>query len=156
MSGTKVTAHSRATLSSPCIEYISVQKHAIQTNGNEKKPKLPSPFARGPYLIHPSLDRPHSPPQTASRSNQPCCHNIHFPDRQTDRPTDRQTDRWDRRQLCTKSAFVYQERLRSRSMDSGRRPKNSRWIFIRFEWGTNRLRTGEELICIVKSLGFGL
>jgi len=28
-----------------------------------------------PHLIHPSPERPHSPPQTASRSNQPFCHN---------------------------------------------------------------------------------
>jgi len=43
-----------------------------------------------PYLIHPSLDWPHSPPQTASRSNQPFCHNTLC--RLTDRPNDWQTD----------------------------------------------------------------
>jgi len=33
------------------------------------------PFRRSPpHLIHPSLDRPHSLPQTASGSNQPFCH----------------------------------------------------------------------------------
>jgi len=35
-----------------------------------------------PHLILPSLDRPHSPPQTASRYNQPFCHSTC--DRQTD------------------------------------------------------------------------
>jgi len=38
--------------------------------------------------IHPSLDQPHSPPQTASGSSQPFCHNTLC--RQTDRLTDRQ------------------------------------------------------------------
>jgi len=39
-----------------------------------------------PRLIHPSLDLLHSPPQTASRSNQPFYHNSLAG--QTDRPTD--------------------------------------------------------------------
>jgi len=34
------------------------------------------------HLIHPSLDRPHSPTQTASRSNEPFCHSTSS--RQTD------------------------------------------------------------------------
>jgi len=38
------------------------------------------------YLIHLSLDRPYSPFQTASGSNQPFCHSTLS--RQTDRPTD--------------------------------------------------------------------
>ena len=37
-----------------------------------------------PNLIHPYRARPHSPPQTASGSNQPCCHCSHV-----------RTDRWD-------------------------------------------------------------
>jgi len=62
-------------------------------------PKLLFPLRRSlPHLIHPSLDRLYSPPQTASRSNQPFCHST--PSGQTDSPTDRQTD-W--RQVCTKS-----------------------------------------------------
>jgi len=44
----------------------------------------PFPFDdHHPYLIHPSLDRQHSPPQTASGRNQPFCHNTLS--RQTDR-----------------------------------------------------------------------
>ena len=43
-----------------------------------------------PHLIHPSLDRPHSPTRTASGSYQPFCHNTLRTDRQTD--TDRPTD----------------------------------------------------------------
>jgi len=55
-------------------------------------PNLSLPFRRSPPdLIHPSLDRPHSPSQkTASGSNQPFCHSaLSGP---ADRLTDRQTD----------------------------------------------------------------
>jgi len=48
-----------------------------------------SPSTIFTHLIHPSLDRPHSPPRTASRSNQPFCHSTSSG--QTDRPTDRPT-----------------------------------------------------------------
>jgi len=52
-------------------------------------PKLPIPLRRSPPdLIHPPFKWPHSPPQMASRSNQPFSHNS--PTRQTDRHTDRQ------------------------------------------------------------------
>jgi len=50
--------------------------------------------------MHPFLDRPHSPPQTASESVQPFCHNTLFG--QTDGHT--QTDRWSRRQVHNMSA----------------------------------------------------
>jgi len=48
-----------------------------------------------PHLIHPSLGRLHSPSQTASRSNQPFCHNTlsRQTDRQTDQPTHTHTHR---------------------------------------------------------------
>jgi len=49
------------------------------------------------YLTHLSLDRPHSPSQTASGSNQPFCRSTISG--QTDRPTHTQTDRWARRQV---------------------------------------------------------
>jgi len=47
------------------------------------------------HLIHPSLNRPHTPSQTASRSTQPFFHNIlsRQTDRQTDRLIDTHTDR---------------------------------------------------------------
>jgi len=51
----------------------------------------PFPFKdNNPYLIviHPSLDQPHSLPETASGYNQPFCHNTLC--RPTDRPTDQQ------------------------------------------------------------------
>ena len=41
--------------------------------------------ARGPHLIHQFLGWPHSPPQMASGSYQPFCHNTLRTDRQTDR-----------------------------------------------------------------------
>ena len=43
------------------------------------------------HLIYSSLDRPHSPPQTASGSNQPFCHSTFFG--HTDRPTEEMDDR---------------------------------------------------------------
>jgi len=52
------------------------------------------------HRIHPSLDRPHSLPQTASGSNQPFCHNTLSGHRHT------QTDRWDRRQVYSNSAYA--------------------------------------------------
>ena len=65
-------------------------------------PKLLLPFDNFHPIIHPSLDRPHSPPQTALRSNQPFCHSTLFGQ------TDAQTDRWYRRQVCknTRLRFV--------------------------------------------------
>ena len=54
------------------IEYMHTLKNAIQTSGGKKLPKPSLPLRGcGPHLIHPSVERPmHSPPQTASRSNQ--------------------------------------------------------------------------------------
>ena len=40
------------------------------------------------HLIHPSIDRPHSPSQTASRSIQPFCHSTLFGPTHTDTQTD--------------------------------------------------------------------
>jgi len=61
----------------------------------------PFPFDdHHPHLTQPSLDRPHSPRQTASESSQPFCHSTLCG------PTERQTDRWDMRQICTNSAYT--------------------------------------------------
>jgi len=51
-------------------------EYPVATMGHPKlTPTLPLPLRRSsPHLIHTSLGRPHSPPKTASRSNQPCCH----------------------------------------------------------------------------------
>jgi len=81
------------------------KKHAIPTNGNEKPPKPPVPFwAHGHHQIHPSLNRPHSPFQMASKSNQPFRHNTLSG--QTGTQMHSQTYIWDRRQVSKKSAYV--------------------------------------------------
>jgi len=49
-----------------------------------------------PHLIHPSLDRPHSPSQRHPDRRSRFV-TEHFADRPTDRQTNRQTDRWSRR-----------------------------------------------------------
>jgi len=41
-----------------------------------------------PHLIHPSLNQPHSPPQTTFRFNQPYFHNSPGTERQTERPSE--------------------------------------------------------------------
>ena len=58
--------------------------HWLQWDAPNSPPKLPLPF--DDHLIHPSLDQPPSPPQTASGFNQPFCHNTLCG--QTDRQTD--------------------------------------------------------------------
>ena len=63
-------------------------------------PNCPFPFdGHHQNLIHPYRARPHSPPQTASGSNQLFCHNSHV-----------QTGRWGRRTFSTKSALLHRER----------------------------------------------
>ena len=64
-------------------------KDPLVTVGRPKfTPKLLLPLRwSSSHLIHPSLNRPHSPSQTASGSTQPFC-TVHFVDRQTDRQTD--------------------------------------------------------------------
>ena len=53
-----------------------VTKSPLFTMGCPTLPgNLFNPFRRSaPHLTHPSLDRPHLPPETAFRSNQPFCH----------------------------------------------------------------------------------
>jgi len=59
-------------------------------------PNCPFPFDdHHQNLIHPYQARPHSPPQTASRSNQPCCHYSHV-----------QTNKWDWRMFSNMSALL--------------------------------------------------
>jgi len=72
------------------------------------KQNRPFPFVHVyPRIIHPFLDRPHSPSQTASRSTQPFCHNT------LSGHTHTQTNRWDRRRVSKKSAYArYSDRER--------------------------------------------
>jgi len=70
----KVTREERFALAQLC------NKVPIGYNGTPSPPKLPSSLRRSPpHLIQPSLDRSHSPPQTASGSSQPFS-TAHFPD----------------------------------------------------------------------------
>ena len=80
-------------------------KGPIGYNGTPQIHNCPFPFDNHhSNLIHPFLNRPHSPSQTASGSNQPFCHStLSGPtDRLTDTHT--QTDRWARRQVSRISA----------------------------------------------------
>jgi len=77
----------------PSQQRITTPRIPIGYNGMPHiySQNCPFPFNHlHPHLMHPSIDRPHSSPQTTSRSNQPLCHNT--PSGHTDRPTDRQTD----------------------------------------------------------------
>ena len=65
--------------------------HWLQWDAPRLPQNCPFPSTISTTISHPSLDRPISPPQTATRSNQPFFH--HSPTGLTDRPTDRQTDR---------------------------------------------------------------
>jgi len=62
--------------------------HWLQWNAPHLTPKLPLPHSTisKSHLIHHSLNLSHSPPQTASRSNQPFFHNSST--EQTDQLTD--------------------------------------------------------------------
>ena len=72
----------------------------LVTVGRPKFPPKPaaSLWRSPPHLIYPSLDRPHSPSQTASWSNQSFFH------RSPTGQTDRQTERWSRRQVSKNTA----------------------------------------------------
>jgi len=48
--------------------------HWLQWDASHSPQHCPFPRQSSPHLIHQSLDRPHSLPQKASRSNQPFCH----------------------------------------------------------------------------------
>jgi len=80
-------------------------------------PKLPLSFENyHPHLIHPSLERPHSPSQTASGSTQLFCHNT------LSGQTDRQTDRWSRQETCTNTRLC--------SIDYNDAANNSYWLLF--------------------------
>jgi len=59
------------------LSHNDATKSPLVTMGRPKfTPKLPLPFDdHHQNLIHPYRALPHSPPQTASGSNQPFCHN---------------------------------------------------------------------------------
>jgi len=91
--------------------------HWLQWDTANSPPNCPFPFDdHHQNLIHPYRARPHSPPQTASGSNQPFCHN-------TDVRTDRRgtDDRSITIALC--SALIESDALSKAIMDSGLRPR---------------------------------
>ena len=96
-------------------------KFPLVTMGCPKfTPKTALPLWQSPpHLIHPSLDRPHSPSQMASGSNQPFCHSTLSG--QTDSHIDRLTDRWDRRKLDSMTAYA-------RHIDRERHANNTRTL----------------------------
>jgi len=59
-----------------------------------------------PYLIHTSLNWPHSPPQTTSESDQPFA-TVHFPVSELHRQTDRPTHGIDHRSVRRALALYY-------------------------------------------------
>jgi len=88
-----------------CRTTTQPSPHWLQRDALNSPPNLPFHFDNHLNLVHPSLDRLHSPPQTASGSNRPFCHNT------LSGQTDRQIDRRDGRQTCTKSAYTHALRI---------------------------------------------
>jgi len=84
---------------SSCTSTQLCNEVPISYNGT---PKIhPFPFDdHHPYLMHPSLDQPHSPSPTGFGSTQLFCHST------LSRHTDRPTDRWSRRKLRNTTAYA--------------------------------------------------
>jgi len=83
--------------------------HWLQWVAANSPPKLPLPFNdHHRNLIHPFRTRPYSPPQTASRSNQPFCHNSHV-----------HTDTWDKRMSRNMSASLRERRANNTCVERG-------------------------------------
>ena len=84
-----------------CCTTMKPSPHWLQWNTSNSPQNCPFPFDNHHHhLIHPSLDQPHSPSQTASGSNQLFCHSTLSG--QTDRPT----DRWARQQVSKISTYA--------------------------------------------------
>ena len=73
---------------------VQQSPHCLQWGTRNSLQNCPVRFnLHHPFLLHSSLDRPHSPSQMASRSTQPFCHNTLSGHTQTDTHTGTQTDR---------------------------------------------------------------
>ena len=85
----------------------SIEAMLTQMPKNARNDATNSPFPLRHvdfHLTHECLGPPHSPPQTTSESNQPCCHCSHV-----------RTDRWEGRMFYSNSAlfnFSYSDRER--------------------------------------------
>ena len=99
----QITTHPQCNLGRTRHSRTTTQQgpHWLEWGAPNSPPKLPLTLGRSsPHLIHPSLDRPHSPSQTESESNQPFYHSTHSGQ------TDRQTNTRDRRKVSKKSAYA--------------------------------------------------
>ena len=77
------------------LAQLTTKPHYLQWAAPHFHPKMLPPLRQS--SPRPSLDRPHSPPQTTTRSSRPFCHSTHS--RQTDGPTDGIDDKSVRRAL---------------------------------------------------------
>ena len=82
--------HGVDVIDEPSLTLLT-QTHVLTPSASGQVSVITSLSQSPPHLIHPSLDRLHSPLQTASGSNQSFFHNSST--RQTDQQTDRQTKR---------------------------------------------------------------
>jgi len=85
----EVTWEERVALAQLCNK-VPISYNGIWDATNSPRNSFLPFVNHHPHLIHPSLDRPHSPSKTASGSYQPFCHSTlsGLTDRHTHRPTD--------------------------------------------------------------------
>ena len=77
----------------------------LEWHGPNSPPKLPLPLRRSPPMSTPIPRLTPSPPQAASRCNQPfCCNTLFGP---TNGPTYRQTERWERYNSIPRALTLY-------------------------------------------------
>jgi len=98
---TPLTTPNNSSIGS-CITALLCNKVLIGYNG---MPQIHTKPARSLSTVTtpsntPSLDRPHSPCQTASGSILPFCHSTHYG------PTDTHTDRWSVRQVSKNTVYA--------------------------------------------------
>ena len=96
------TPHAKRQLDRSSHFHTTMQQnsHWLQWDAANSPTNCPFPFDdHHQNLIHPYRARPHSPPQTASISNQTCCHCSHVG-----------TDRWEGRMFDCMSALLHRER----------------------------------------------
>ena len=118
------TPHDSSIAICTFTQWRNKNPHWLQWDAANSLPNCPFPFDdHHQNLIHPYRARPHSPPQTASGSNQPFCRNSCV-----------RTDRWGSRMFSTKSAALYRERRANNSTQT-------RFIAVSNIHGHSTLRT---------------
>ena len=87
------------------MRHFCIIKYTVEFPKNAGNHATSSPFPLRHvdfHLTHECLGPPHSPPQTAPGSNQPCCHCSHV-----------RTERWEGRMFYSNSALlIYSDRQR--------------------------------------------